>query len=277
MRRLQSRQGTPQCRRQDFDKWGVIMQKVWLTPSGKRSTLYADMLDQVHLLIAGASGSGKSTVVNGLIHTALFDSPSKRQFVFIDPKGTELDEYKRLPHCLCYAQTMPDCIRALQDVMTITHRRFDTMKRQGKREYDGSHIYVIIDELMYFMNQAAIKKQAMAILQDILVIARAARVHVIACTQNCTTATIPATLRCNFDSRLALRTSTAQDSRNILGIKGCEKFPNPTLAHKASAIYMHGGEFEYCESLTRIEETEIHRLVNYWKEHKKPKIQWFRH
>ena len=239
------------------------MRAIYKTPEGAYSKLYKDMLDQVHMLIGGAAGSGKSTVVNGIMHAALYDSPAVRQFVLIDPKGTELDEYRKLPHTIRYAQTMHECVNALQEVMQITKQRFQQMKRQGLRMYNGSDIYVIIDELMYLSNQPCIKKQCMGLLQDILVIARAARVHVIACTQNPTTATIPTTLRCNFDSRLALRTVTAQDSRNILGITGCECFPAPSIEHRALGAYMHSGIIE-TYSLQQIDDRERQRLIDYW-------------
>ena len=117
---------------------------------------------------------------------------------------------------------------------------------------------------MFLLNRPELKKQAMNLLQDILVIARAARIHVIACTQSPTAATgLPVNLRCNFDSRLGLRTSTAQDSRNIIGIRGCESFPNPTLSHTAYGYYMHGGEMELYK-LPRIDPADIDRLVKHW-------------
>ena len=65
------------------------MIQTWETPNITYFRLYADLLQQTHLLIAGATGAGKSTVVNGMIHAALKDSPAKVGFIFIDPKGTE--------------------------------------------------------------------------------------------------------------------------------------------------------------------------------------------
>ena len=167
-----------------------MFDRVYKTPEGKRSALYNDMLQQVHMLIAGATGSGKSTVVNGIMHAALYQSPAMVQFILIDPKGAELDMYARLPHTIQYAQTSTECLEALQNAMNITRNRFNDMKKKKLREYDGAHIYIVIDELMYLFNRPDVKRQAMNMLQDILVIARAARVHVIACTQNPTTATI---------------------------------------------------------------------------------------
>ena len=249
------------------------MIKIWPTPAGTYSRLYDDMLNQVHLLIAGASGSGKSTVINGLIHRALLDGPGERRFILIDPKGTELDEYKDFPHTLVYSQKMPDCVNALRYALGLTKTRFADMKRRKLRMYDGSDVYLIIDELMYFTNQPQYKRETMALLQDILVIARACRIHVIAATQNCTTTTIPASLRCNFDSRVGLRTSTAQDSRNIIGVRGCEKFPNPTLAHESYGYYMHGGEMEVYK-IPKVEESERQRIIDHWT-HAKPRYKLF--
>lgn len=240
------------------------MQRVWTTPAGSYSRLYADMLEQVHLLIAGAAGAGKSTVVNGIVHAALFRAPCDIGFILIDPKGTELSDYADLPHTIQYAQTAEDCVKALQYGLQLTRTRFNDMKRRKLRTYDGSDVYIIIDELMFLLNRPELKKRAINLLQDILVIARAARIHVIACTQSPTAATgLPVNLRCNFDSRLGLRTATAQDSRNIIGVKGCEHFPNPTLSHEAYGYYMHGGEMELYK-LPRMDPADIDRLVKHW-------------
>lgn len=256
------------------------MPMIWNTPEGKRSTLYVDFLAQTHFLIAGATGAGKSTVVNGMIHAALYNSPAKVQFILIDPKGTELDEYKHLPHTLLYADAANDpkdkpmkaCIDALEYAMKLYRERTAEMKRRKLRMYDGSDVYVIIDELMQPMTRA--KREFMPILQDLLSLARCTRIHVIACTQSPVTAVIPTPLKCNFSSRLALRTVSAQDSRNIIGIKGCEMFPDPAVEHIAYGMYMHGCSMDMYE-LTRIEDTERERLIAYWMHHRKPKFKLF--
>lgn len=246
----------------------------WKLPDHPRcSALCEEMLQQVHLLIAGASGSGKSTVLNGIMQAALAHSPVRYQFILIDPKGTELKEYRRLPHTLRYAQSSADCLEALRYALEITSRRFRTMQRGSQRLSDEPDVYVIIDELMYLFNRREIKREALETLQDILVIARAAHVHVIACTQNPTTATIPVTLRCNFDSRLALRTATAQDSRNILGVKMCETFPVPSIEHRALGAIMQNGLIR-TETLPPADDEERSRLIQYWI-HTRPKHRLF--
>ena len=86
------------------------MQLVYRTPTGEYNRLFADMLQQPHLLIAGATGSGKSVIVNGIMTTALYHSPAAVQFILIDPKRVELVDYKALPHTLQYASEPGDMV-----------------------------------------------------------------------------------------------------------------------------------------------------------------------
>lgn len=251
------------------------MIRTWKTPEVTYSTLYDDFLNQIHFLVAGATGSGKSTVVNGMMHAALRKAPCDVGFILIDPKGTELDEYKSLPHTLMYADArkdIKDCVKALDYAWSIVDKRLTEMKRRKLRSYDGSDIYVIIDELMILMTRA--KKETLPVMQDILSLARCARVHLIACTQSPIAKVIPTELKCNFDSRLALRTVCAQDSRNIIGIKGCECFPNPSVDHKAYGMYMHGASLEKF-NLPKVDDAERLRLIDYWKKNGKGRIKLF--
>lgn len=237
------------------------MIREWNTPGGEYVQLYADFLNQTHFLIAGATGTGKSTVVNGMIHAALYKSPFRVQFILIDPKGTELDEYKNLPHTLMYADSLGDCVDALNYAMDIVNQRLKDMKRKKQRVCDGPDIYIIIDELMVLMTRK--KREVMPVMQDILSLARCAKVHLIACTQSPIAKVIPTELKCNFDSRLALRTATAQDSRNIIGVKGCETFPDPITEHKAYGAFRHGANIDVW-NLPKVEDSERQRLIDYW-------------
>lgn len=239
----------------------INMIREWNTPGGEYVQLYADFLNQTHLLIAGATGTGKSTVVNGMIHAALYKSPFRVQFILIDPKGCELDEYKHLPHTLMYADSLDDCVHVLNYAMQIVRERMVEMKRKKQREYDGPDVYVIVDELMILMTR--VKRDVLPTMQDILSLARCAKVHLIACTQSPIAKVIPTELKCNFDSRLALRTATAQDSRNIIGVKGCETFPDPITEHKAYGAFRHGANIDVW-NLPRVEDSERQRLIDYW-------------
>ena len=75
---------------------------IYKSPEGAIYPLFEDMLKQTHLLVAGASGSGKSVLVNGIISTALYRFPDEIQFILIDPKRVELSQFKNLPHTIGY-------------------------------------------------------------------------------------------------------------------------------------------------------------------------------
>ena len=168
------------------------------------------MLQQPHLLIAGATGSGKSVVINGMMTTALKDSPAAVQFILIDPKRVELVDYKELPHTLRYSSEPGEMVQALQEAIAITDNRYRDMARQHVKKYGGGAVYVVIDELADLMTTN--KKQVQPILQRLCQIGRAANVHVVAATQCPLSAVIPTPIKVNFDSRVALRT------RSVLSI-----------------------------------------------------------
>lgn len=229
----------------------------YTTPSGQVYTLYKDMLQQPHLLIAGATGSGKSVVINGIITTTLYDSPAKAQFILIDPKRVELIDYKPLPHTLVYASEPGEMIQALQYAMQLVDSRYTSMQRQRVKFYNGNAVYVVIDELADLMTTN--KKQVQPLLQRLAQIGRAANVHIIAATQCPISAVIPTPIKVNFDSRVGLRTRSAQDSRNILGCNGCECLPR-----YGQGYYMTPDELTLY-NIPMIPESERQRIIDYWK------------
>lgn len=229
-----------------------------IIPAGRYSIMYDDMANQTHLLIAGRTGSGKSCVVNGIIHSQLVQkSCDEVQFIFVDPKRVELSQWKNIPHCIAYAS---DDMRERQNVLTmavrIIEQRFVEMEAHGAKKYNGPDILVIIDELADLLTTQ--KNEILPLLQRIGQIGRAARVHLIACTQ-CPTAQILSTqLRCNFDSILGLRTRSAQDSRNIIGIKGCEKLPDHGQGYYVTP------KREGIVDLPLIPEDDLRQIANHW-------------
>lgn len=231
----------------------------YTTPGGSYSRLFADMADQTHLLIAGTTGSGKSTVIQGILHALLHSDPTADRFIFIDLKKVELDEYRHIPHAVSYADDTQGAIQALQTALQYTDARYADMQRRGIRMYDGSHLYVIIDELADLLTTA--RKQAEPLIQRLCQIGRGARVHVIAATQHIPM--IPTAIRCNFDSRVALRTANAQDSRNIIYQTGAEKLPSPIIEHRAMGYYMTAGNPILYE-IPKTPEPERRRVINHW-------------
>lgn len=229
----------------------------WKTPGGTFPLLYDDMAKQPHLLIAGATGSGKSVVINGIVSTLLCkNSPSKVQFILIDPKRVELSLYRNLPHVLRYASEPGEPAEALRYALSITDKRYKQAQAQGTRKYDGPDLYIIIDELADLMTTD--KRNIKPLLQRLCQIGRAAKVHVIAATQCPLATVIPTEIKCNFDSRVGLRTRSAQDSRNILGESGLE-----TLPRYGQGVYMTPEETDLWE-IPLVPDAEQARLVAWW-------------
>ena len=236
------------------------------TPGGTASALYLDALSQPHLLIAGTTGSGKSVIVNALIYTALFRGPNDVGLILIDPKRVELVQYAGVPHCLRYASepdTMPE---ALRYAMALTEARFKAMKRERVKMYQGGDVYVIIDELADLMLTA--RKEVQPLIQRLCQLGRAARVHVIACTQSPISKVIPTEIKANFDSRFGLRTRSAQDSRNILGVSGLENLPV-----YGEGVYMKPRETTLYH-IPMIPDEELAARVEWWERQTRP--LWFK-
>ena len=203
----------------------MFARKKWTTPAGAYPSIYGDMLDQPHLLIAGATGSGKSVVINGIIYAAMYDAPSQKRFILIDPKKVELAEYSALPHTELYASEPRAMLCALKRALEICTIRYADMQRRHLRMYDGSDLYVVIDELADLLTVDDIKRPCKATIQRLCQIGRAARVHVIGATQRPTGDVIGNAITCNMDARVALHTRNKQESRNIMGLTGCEALP----------------------------------------------------
>lgn len=200
--------------------------KTYTTPGGERFTLYADMLQQPHLLIAGATGAGKSVVINGIIYTALYRPPcgaGGARLILIDPKRVELAQWASVPHTLRYASEPDTIYNALLYAMQLCENRYKVMQGAGVRKYSGSDVYIIIDEFADLITVQG--RRIKPIIQRLAQIGRAARIHIILATQTPIAKILPTEIKCNFDARVALRTRSAQDSRNITGSNGCESLP----------------------------------------------------
>lgn len=233
------------------------MSTTYRTPAGQYSPLYYNMAQQPHLLIAGATGSGKSVVINGILHALLMNhSPATCRLILIDPKRVELVQYKQLPHVLTYASEPGEPARALRYAVQIMEDRFSEMQRTGARSYNGSHVYIIIDELADLM--LTDKKTVQPLIQRICQLGRAARVHLIAATQCPLAKVIPTEIKCNMDARVGLRTRSAQDSRNILGVSCCENLPR-----YGQGYYMTPEGMDRYQ-LPMIPDTMLNALIAYW-------------
>ena len=233
----------------------------WLTPQGRIYNLYADIARQHNVLVAGEVGSGKSCVINGIIHTALYHSPATVLLILIDPKRTELYQWRDLPHVLRYACEQDEQIEALRYAVGIMDSRLSEMQRRGLKLYDGADIYIVIDELADLL--LTNRKQAKPLLQRLLQLSRACRIHIIAGSQ-CVNATVINTeLRVNLTAVIGLRTATKAHSRLLVERPGCELFPDPQLEHKALGFYKRGGSCDLYE-LPYITEEEHNQMISWW-------------
>lgn len=183
--------------------------------------LYNDMLTQTHILIAGKTGSGKSVVINGMINAALNENLCK--LILIDPKRVALAKFRNAAQTIRYASEPEDMVKALEYAMELCDMRYRMMQAIEAEDYEGSDIYVIIDELADLMTTN--RKEVAPLIQRLCQIGRASRIHLIAATQCPLSCIIPTPIKVNFDTRVALKTVTAQHSRNIMDCTGCETLP----------------------------------------------------
>lgn len=246
------------------------MAMYWKTPAGERSKLYAEMLKQPHVLIAGATGSGKSVVINGIIHAALFNSPAQVQFILIDPKRVELAQYATLPHTIAHAKGFDPAAwkKALACAVGIMDARYSYMEKKRLRMYDGGDVYVIIDEWanVYKNGGADCYRAVMRLTSE----GRAARVHVILATQVPKATIIPTEIRENMSARLCLRCNTRTESRVLMDVAGCEQLPKYGMGY-----YVTPGETLLYSNLAMISDSELNRLIDYWKHNSHPKLKLF--
>lgn len=240
---------------------------IYTTPEGSIYTLFETALAAPHLLIAGASGSGKSVLENGLIATLLYRAPGVQRdgvgLILLDPKRVELARYKDLPHTLVYASEPREMVEALHIAVALVERRYKDMAARGLLQFDGGDVYVIIDEFADLMTTQ--KREVMPLVQRLAQIGRAAaaRMHIILCTQCPLATVIPTEIKVNFDVRFCLRTATKAQSRYIMDASGCELLPNPRTEGKAHGYYVDGA-FRKLYELPYIQQDEIQRLISHW-------------
>lgn len=238
------------------------MTRSFRTPGGRVYSPFLDIAARPHVLIAGATGAGKSVALNGIITSLLItQSPARCQFVLIDPKRVELADYIGLPHVVQYAADHPDIVRALAWSVDETDRRFRLMQAAGEKEYTGPDLYVVIDELADLM--VSLRKETLPLLQRLAQVGRAARVHVIACSQNILAQTIPTVLKCNFSTILGLRTATAQQSRFLINTTGCEMLPDPKRTGTGYGFLRDGADLEKLAIYKYPPET-VEAVISWW-------------
>lgn len=185
-----------------------------------------EMISGTHILIAGCSGSGKSVAINDLLYTMLLKSPEDNLFCLIDLKRVELIDYADAPHTVAYIDKPEQVERALTGILRIIDERYTRMQEARQKKSTEAVLWVVIDEFADLVSTCPRSCQNM--IQRISQIGRAANVKLLLATQRPTRSDgiLKGAIAVNLDTKLGLRTITAQDSRNIIQVNGCESLPD---------------------------------------------------
>lgn len=228
-----------------------------------------------HMLVAGATGSGKSVCLNILITSLLYQNgPDDLKLIMVDPKRVELGVYAGIPHLLVPPITKVDeAINALKWGVREMERRLDHLAKFGVRDIDSYNakskermpkIVIVIDELADLMSQN--KRDVEAVIVRIAQMARAAGIHLILATQRPSVDVITGTIKANIPTRLAFAVASQVDSKTILDVAGAEKLlgrgdmlmtdPQTSKPRRIQGAY--------------VSDDEIEKIVNFLKQEGEP-------
>ncbi|MDR0375520.1 MAG: DNA translocase FtsK [Treponema sp.] len=235
-----------------------------------------DLTQMPHLLIAGATGSGKSVCVNALILSILYQrSPSEVRLILIDPKIVELKLYNDIPHLLTPVITEPKkAFQALQYCICEMERRYACLDSMGVRDIKSynrrikerniaaehmPYIVVVIDEFADLM--ATTGKELESTVARLAAMSRAVGIHLVLATQRPSIDVITGLIKANIPSRIAFMVASKMDSRIIIDMVGAEK-----LLGKGDMLYAGVVDpFPIRMQGAFISEEEVERVVEYVK------------
>jgi len=234
----------------------------------------ADLGKMPHLLIAGATGSGKSVCMNAIIAGIMMNAtPEQVRFVMIDPKRVELTAYAGIPH-MAFSEVIVDMdkvagtLQAVIGEMEARYKKFESVSVRNIESYNRHprvmiklpYWVVIIDELADLMMAAPVEveKQLCRLAQ----LARATGIHLVVATQRPSVDVVTGLIKANFPTRIAFAVTSMTDSRTILDMGGAEK-----LLGRGDMLYMPTD----AAKPTRIQgvyvsDAEVERLVAFWKD-----------
>ena len=235
-----------------------------------------DLARAPHLLIAGATGSGKSACINGVIVSLLmYHGPETLRFIMVDPKLVELPGYNHIPHMIGKVITdLEDVHGALTWLLLQMDERYVLFRENRVRDIEAynrlarrrkkleplHHIVLIVDELADLMMTAPeeIEKQLVRLAQ----MARATGIHLVLATQRPSTDVVTGLIKANFPSRIAFAVTSQVDSRVIMDTPGAEK-----LLGQGDMLFMRPdkAKIERVQG-SYVTDSEIRRVVDWWRE-----------
>lgn len=257
--------------------------------------LLADLTKMPHLLIAGATGSGKTVCINTLILSILMTrKPHEAKLILIDPKMVELAVYRDLPHLACPVVTdMKKAVRALEWAVQEMEGRYDLLARAGVRQIDGynrlsprelrerlaqddpqavfperlPYLVVVLDELADLMMVSAneIETSIIRLAQK----SRAVGIHLILATQRPSVDVITGLIKSNLPARIAFQVASKVDSRTILDRNGADK-----LLGAGDLLFLAPGALKMTRGQgTFLSDEEIRRVVDHVKAQAPPQYE----
>lgn len=233
----------------------------------------ASLARMPHLLVAGATGSGKSVCINALICSLLFQyTPDQLRFVMVDPKRVELTGYNGIPHLIDSVVTDIDkVIGVLHWATTEMDRRYKELERAGARNIDVYNaqraaqgksilpfIVIVVDELADIMMTAPddVEKSLVRLAQ----MARATGIHLVIATQRPSVNVVTGLIKANFPSRIAFAVTSQIDSRVILDTPGAER-----LLGRGDMLFMRPDSAKLARLQGAfVSDMEVNRLVRFW-------------
>ena len=243
--------------------------------------IVADLAKMPHLLIAGATGSGKSIGINGIILTLLYrNSPADLRLILVDPKRVEFTQYNGIPHLLAPVVTEPDkTVNVLRWAVAEMERRYRMFSEIGSRDIHSYNekmeknvataegetklpsIVIVIDELADLMATSANEVEGAIV--RLAQMARATGIHLIVATQRPSVDVITGLIKANIPTRIAFAVASQIDSRTIIDQAGAEK-----LLGRGDMLYLSA---DFANKPKRIQgilvtEKEILAVANFLKE-----------
>ena len=236
-----------------------------------------DLKSLPHLLIAGATGSGKSVCINTVITSMLLtNTPERLRLLMVDPKRVELTPFNGIPHLIAPVITdANEVLPALKSIVAEMFRRYQAMEELGVRDIEGYNrkssermpfLVLVIDELADMMMVAAYESEQAAV--RLAQLGRATGVHLVLATQRPSVNVVTGLIKANIPARAAFAVASQVDSRVVLDGVGAEK-----LLGKGDMLFL-SQEAPKPRRVqgTLVDDEEIESLVEFWKEQKGPPL-----